>query len=72
MCGYYLDRTKYKFGSCYDPVKAAPYINARPNAVRFIQYRYVDYTTGYSGSGLTCNFTASNCKNAILSAQLWK
>ena len=57
-------------GSCYDAAKAAPYNSAKVN---YIQFRYVDYTTGYSGSGGdTCKFTDPTCTYAILSAQLYK
>lgn len=73
VCGYYADRTKFLFGDCYDSAKGQPYIDARPNAVSFIQFRYVDdYTGGYSGAGPTCDFTDPECEFAILSAQLYR
>jgi hypothetical protein len=71
VCAYYLDETKYNYGSCYDPVKAAPYQAERPR-VRFIQFQYVSYSTGYSGGGPTCEFTDPDCEYAILSAQLYR
>ena len=71
VCAYYIDQTKYNYGSCYDAAKAAPYQAARPR-VSFIQYQYVSYSTGYSGGGPTCNFSDPSCTYAILSAQLYK
>lgn len=71
VCAYYVSNTQYKYGSCYDAAKAAPYQAARPR-VRFIQFQYVSYTGGYSGGGATCSFSAPECKYAILSAQLYR
>jgi hypothetical protein len=69
VCGYWLSNAKFKNGTCYNATKAAPYLAA---SIKYIQFRYVDYTTGYSGGGATCTFTDPTCKYAILSAQLYK
>lgn len=71
VCAYYIDQTKYDYGSCYDAAQAVPYQAARPR-VSFIQFQYVSYSAGYSGGGPTCNFTDSDCEYAILSAQLYR
>ncbi len=68
VCAFRLNN-KTGTGSCYDAAKAAPYNTAKVN---YIQFQYVDYTTGYSGGGAICSFTDPKCKYAILSAQLYK
>jgi hypothetical protein len=71
VCGYYVGGPTPEKGSCYSDTKAAPYLAARPR-INFIQFRYVDYSTGYAGGGPTCKFTDPTCKYAILSAQLYR
>ena len=72
VCGYWISNTRHGESSCYDAAKAAPYIGARPNAVRFIQFRFVSYSAGYSGGGPTCDFSTPECRFAILGAQLYR
>lgn len=68
VCGYRANAFSGT-GSCYDASKAQPYLDAR---VEFIQFRFVDYSVGYSGGGPTCDFTDPDCRYAILSAQLYR
>ena len=72
VCGYWISSHSKRTGQSLRRLARGSLLNAKPNPVRFIQFRYVSYSAGYSGGGPVCSFGDRTCQYAILSAQLYK